>query len=184
MPGAAETMGVGALPGHLLVSAAITAGSQVANQTLTPTSLGSRQARRQGLRSARVAVRGAGLDLGQRGELRPPPAAAAGSSKADLFRFRLSGETMDRKMTLSMPRTISSSVSATGWPRPAESVSRVDHPGVSPRRQKEGRETPSATTARRGRRRLCGSSRPMATSRRALARAAPNLRQNVYFRRL
>jgi Domain of unknown function (DUF4410) len=35
MPGAAETMGVGALTGHLLVSAAITAGSQVANQTLS-----------------------------------------------------------------------------------------------------------------------------------------------------
>ena len=35
MPGAAETMGVGAVTGHLLVSAAITAGSQVANQTLS-----------------------------------------------------------------------------------------------------------------------------------------------------
>jgi hypothetical protein len=35
MPGAAETMGVGALTGHLLVSTAITAGSQVANQTLS-----------------------------------------------------------------------------------------------------------------------------------------------------
>jgi Domain of unknown function (DUF4410) len=35
MPGAAETMGAGALAGHLLVSAAITAGSQVANQTLS-----------------------------------------------------------------------------------------------------------------------------------------------------
>jgi hypothetical protein len=35
MPGAAETMGVGALTGHLLVSAAITAGSHVANQTLS-----------------------------------------------------------------------------------------------------------------------------------------------------
>jgi hypothetical protein len=35
MPGAAETLGVGGLTGHLLVSAAITAGSQVANQTLS-----------------------------------------------------------------------------------------------------------------------------------------------------
>lgn len=35
MPGAAETMGVGALTGHLLVSTAITAGSQIANQTLS-----------------------------------------------------------------------------------------------------------------------------------------------------
>jgi len=35
MPGAAETMGVGAVTGHLLVSAAITAGSQVADQTLS-----------------------------------------------------------------------------------------------------------------------------------------------------
>ena len=35
MPGAAETMGAGAVTGHLLVSAAITAGSQVANQTLS-----------------------------------------------------------------------------------------------------------------------------------------------------
>lgn len=33
-PGAAETMGVGALTGHLLVSGVITASSQVANQTL------------------------------------------------------------------------------------------------------------------------------------------------------
>jgi hypothetical protein len=35
MPGAAETLGVGALTGHILVSAAVTAGSQVANQTLS-----------------------------------------------------------------------------------------------------------------------------------------------------
>ena len=35
MPGAAETMGVGAITGHLLVSTAITAGSQIANQTLS-----------------------------------------------------------------------------------------------------------------------------------------------------
>jgi len=35
MPGAAETMGVGGLTGHLLVSTAITAGSQFANQTLS-----------------------------------------------------------------------------------------------------------------------------------------------------
>jgi hypothetical protein len=35
MPGAAETLGVGGLTGHLLVSVAITAGSQVANQTLS-----------------------------------------------------------------------------------------------------------------------------------------------------
>ena len=35
MPGAAETMGVGAVTGHLLVSAALTAGSQIANQTLS-----------------------------------------------------------------------------------------------------------------------------------------------------
>lgn len=35
MPGAAETLGVGGLTGHILVSAAITAGSQVANQTLS-----------------------------------------------------------------------------------------------------------------------------------------------------
>lgn len=35
MPGAAETLGVGGLTGHVLVSAAITAGSQVANQTLS-----------------------------------------------------------------------------------------------------------------------------------------------------
>jgi hypothetical protein len=35
MPGAAETMGVGAVTGHLLVSTAITAVSQTANQTLS-----------------------------------------------------------------------------------------------------------------------------------------------------
>ena len=35
MPGAGETLGVGGLTGHILVSAAITAGSQVANQTLS-----------------------------------------------------------------------------------------------------------------------------------------------------
>ncbi|MBL8659722.1 MAG: DUF4410 domain-containing protein [Rhodospirillales bacterium] len=35
MPGAAETMGVGALAGHLLVSTAITAGSQFANEDLS-----------------------------------------------------------------------------------------------------------------------------------------------------
>ena len=34
-PGAAETMGVGALTGHLIVSTAISAGVQVANQTLS-----------------------------------------------------------------------------------------------------------------------------------------------------
>ena len=34
-PGAAETMGVGALAGHLLVSTAITAGAQFANQELS-----------------------------------------------------------------------------------------------------------------------------------------------------
>jgi hypothetical protein len=33
MPGAAETVGVGALTGHLLIPTAITAGSQIANQT-------------------------------------------------------------------------------------------------------------------------------------------------------
>jgi hypothetical protein len=35
MPGAAETMGLGAVTGHLLVSTAITAVSQTANQTLS-----------------------------------------------------------------------------------------------------------------------------------------------------
>lgn len=35
MPGAAETMGIGAITGHLLVSTAVTAVSQVANQTLS-----------------------------------------------------------------------------------------------------------------------------------------------------
>jgi hypothetical protein len=34
-PGAAETMGVGALAGHLLVSTAVTAGIQVANEELS-----------------------------------------------------------------------------------------------------------------------------------------------------
>lgn len=34
-PGAAETMGVGALAGHLLVSTAVTAGAQIANQDLS-----------------------------------------------------------------------------------------------------------------------------------------------------
>jgi hypothetical protein len=34
-PGAAETMGVGAIAGHLLVSTAVTAGAQIANQDLS-----------------------------------------------------------------------------------------------------------------------------------------------------
>jgi hypothetical protein len=53
MPGVAETLGVGGLTGHLLFSAAITAGSQVANQTLSANvEFRSRQARRQGRRPA------------------------------------------------------------------------------------------------------------------------------------